>query len=166
MDSSLTLDLLRLVGVALLVLANGFFVAAEFALVSVRRTRVEELVQQGRASARAVKKALEDPDRFIAATQLGITIASLGLGWLGEPALAHQIEPVVALFPKQWGSVASHSTPAAIAFAAITFLHVVVGELMPKSIALQRPETTALLVARPPLVPAPPFKPALSALNA
>src|SRR3990170_8050979 len=100
--SDLTLDLFRLLGVVALVLANGFFVAAEFALVSVRRTRVEELIQQGNTSARAVKKALEDPDRFIAATQLGITIASLGLGWLGEPALTHFIDPVVALFPKQW----------------------------------------------------------------
>jgi CBS domain containing-hemolysin-like protein len=163
--SDLTLDLLRLLGVVTLVLANGFFVAAEFALVSVRHTRVEELIQQGNTGARAVKKALEDPDRFIAATQLGITIASLGLGWLGEPALAHQIEPVVALFPKQWVSVASHSISAAIAFAAITFLHVVVGELMPKSIALQRPETTALLVARPTLVTALLFKPAIWALN-
>ena len=97
LNSTLTLDLLRLLGVAVLVLANGFFVAAEFALVSVRRTRVEELLQQGRPGARAVKRALADPDRFIAATQLGITIASLGLGWLGEPALAHFIEPVVNL---------------------------------------------------------------------
>ena len=163
--SDLTLDLFRLLGVVALVLANGFFVAAEFALVSVRRTRVEELIQQGHTSARAVKKALEDPDRFIAATQLGITIASLGLGWLGEPALAHQIEPVVALLPKQWVSVASHSISAAIAFAVITFLHVVVGELMPKSIALQRPETTALLVARPTLFTELLFKPAIWALN-
>ena len=165
MSPELTFDLLRLLGVVALVLANGFFVAAEFALVSVRHTRVEELIQQGNTGARAVKRALEDPDRFIAATQLGITIASLGLGWLGEPALAHQIEPVVALFPKQWVSVASHSISAAIAFAAITFLHVVVGELMPKSIALQRPETTALLVARPTLVTALLFKPAIWALN-
>ncbi len=165
MDSSLTLDLLRLVGVALLVLANGFFVAAEFALVSVRRTRVEELIQQGRASARAVKKALEDPDRFIAATQLGITIASLGLGWLGEPALAHFIDPLVAWLPEAWVGVASHSISAGLAFAVLTFLHVVIGELMPKSIALQRPETTALFVARPTLVTEILFKPAIWALN-
>src|SRR3989304_1004446 len=115
--SELTLDLFRLLGVVALVLANGFFVAAEFALVSVRRTRVEELIQQGNT----------------AAPQLGITTASLGLGWLGEPALAHQIEPVVALLPKQWVSVASHSISAAIAFAAITFLHFSVDDLMPKS---------------------------------
>jgi CBS domain containing-hemolysin-like protein len=165
MSSSLISDLLRLLGVAVLVAANGFFVAAEFALVSVRRTRVEELIQQGKAGAQAVKRALDDPDRFIAATQLGITIASLGLGWLGEPALAHFIEPVVGLFPNEWTGVASHSISAVIAFAVITFLHVVVGELMPKSIALQRPESTALFVVHPTLLTETLFKPAIWALN-
>ncbi len=165
MEPSVTLDLLRLLGVAGLVLANGFFVAAEFALVSVRRTRIEELVQQGKAGAGAVKKALEDPDRFIAATQLGITIASLGLGWLGEPALAHFIEPVLALLPESWVGLASPSISAVMAFAVITFLHVVIGELMPKSIALQRPESTALFVARPTLWSEILFKPAIWALN-
>src|SRR5687767_7169707 len=152
MPSSLLFDLLRLLGVVILVFANGFFVAAEFALVSVRRTRVEELIQQRKIGARAVKRALEDPDRFIAATQLGITIASLGLGWLGEPALTHFIEPVLDLLPTAWIGLASHSISAAIAFAIITFLHVVIGELMPKSIALQKPEATALVVARPTLL--------------
>jgi putative hemolysin len=165
MPSPLTLDLLRLLGVVILVLANGFFVAAEFALVSVRRTRVEELIQQRKTGARAVKHALEDPDRFIAATQLGITIASLGLGWLGEPALAHFIQPLLDLLPTAWVGVASHSLSAAIAFAAITFLHVVIGELMPKSIALQKPEATALFVARPTLLTEQLFKPAIWALN-
>jgi CBS domain containing-hemolysin-like protein len=165
MSSELTFDLLRLLGVAMLVFANGFFVAAEFALVSVRRTRVEELLQQGNTSARAVKKALEDPDRFIAATQLGITIASLGLGWLGEPALGHLIEPAVELLPEAWTGLASHTISAALAFAVITFLHVVIGELMPKSIALQKPEATALFVARPTLFTEILFKPAIWALN-
>jgi len=165
MSAELTFDLFRLLGVVLLVLANGFFVAAEFALVSVRRTRIEELVQQGRPSARAVKKALEDPDRFIAATQLGITIASLGLGWIGEPALSHFIEPLIRWLPEAWTGLASHSISAAIAFAVITFLHVVVGELMPKSIALQRPESTALVVAQPTLFAEVLFKPVIWALN-
>jgi putative hemolysin len=156
---------LKLLGVVALVLANGFFGAAEFALVSVRRTRVEEMLQQGKTGARAVKQALEDPDRFIAATQLGITIASLGLGWLGEPALGGLIEPIVSLLPQEWVGLASHSISAAIAFAAITFLHVVVGELMPKSIALQRPEATALVVAQPTLITEIIFKPAIWALN-
>ena len=165
MNSEFTLNVLKLLGVVALVLANGFFVAAEFALVSVRRTRVEEMLQQGKTGARAVKRALEDPDRFIAATQLGITIASLGLGWLGEPALGGLIEPIVSLLPKEWVGLASHSISAAIAFAAITFLHVVVGELMPKSIALQRPEATALVVAQPTLITEIIFKPAIWALN-
>lgn len=159
------LDIFRLLGVLALVAANAFFVAAEFALVSVRRTRVEELVQQRKAGAGAVKRALEDPDRFIAATQLGITIASLGLGWLGEPALGRLVEPVVDLFPEAWVGAASHSLSAAISFAIITFLHVVVGELMPKSIALQRPESTALVVAQPTLLTEMAFKPAIWALN-
>ncbi len=158
-------DFLRLLGVVVLVLANAFFVAAEFALVSVRRTRVEELLQQRKAGAGAVKKALEDPDRFIAATQLGITIASLGLGWLGEPALSRLIDPLVAHLPEAWVGAASHSISAALAFAVITFLHVVVGELMPKSIALQRPESTALVVAQPTLFVELMFKPAIWALN-
>src|SRR5690349_3675174 len=123
MEPTLVSDLLSLVGVFILVLANGFFVAAEFSLVSVRRTRIEELVRQGRSGATAVKRALEDPDRFIAATQLGITIASLGLGWLGEPALSHFIEPVLELVPPAWLGFASHSISAALSFAIITFLH-------------------------------------------
>jgi len=161
----MNLDFLQLIGVALLVLANGFFVAAEFALVSVRRTRVEELIQQGRPSALVVKQALDDPDRFIAATQLGITIASLGLGWLGEPALSHLIEPLLHALPEAWVGTASHSVAAAFSFAVITFLHVVIGELMPKSVALQRPEATALLVAEPTLFVARLLRPAIWALN-
>jgi CBS domain containing-hemolysin-like protein len=159
-------DLLNLGVLAALVLANGFFVAAEFSLVSVRRTRIEELIAQGNATARSVQQAIHDPDRFIAATQLGITIASLGLGWLGEPAIAHLIEPLFGFLPPGWGDEASHVTAAgAIAFSAITFLHVVIGELMPKSIALQRPEQTALVVARPTLLTEQLFRPLIWALN-
>ena len=146
MNMGVTIDLLSLVGVLVLVLANGFFVAAEFSLLSIRSTRIEELVRQGRPGARAIKTALRHTDDFIAATQLGITIASLGLGWLGEPALGHFLEPVVALLPPAWGGLASHTTAAVLSFGVITFLHVVVGEFMPKSIALQRTENTALVV--------------------
>ena len=159
------IDLLRLLGVAVLVLANGFFVAAEFALVSIRRTRVEEMIQQRQAGAPLVKRALENPDRFIAATQLGITLASLGLGWLGEPALAHFIQPVLDLLPAAWVGAISHSISAVLAFALITFLHVVVGELAPKSIALQKTEQTALFVVGPTLLAETFFKPAIWALN-
>jgi CBS domain containing-hemolysin-like protein len=151
MEGTLTLDLLGLVAVVFLVLLNGFFVAAEFSLVSVRQTRIAELVEQGNATAEQVKKALENPDRVIAATQLGITLASLGLGWIGEPALSHLIEPIIELFPVELRQGVSHSLSAGFAFAIITFLHVVVGELAPKSIALQNPEGTSLVVARPTL---------------
>jgi CBS domain containing-hemolysin-like protein len=151
---------------AALVLANGFFVAAEFSLVSVRRTRIAELVAHGNATARSVQQAIQEPDRFIAATQLGITIASLGLGWIGEPALAHLLEPLFGFLPHGWGSAASHTAAAGtIAFCVITFLHVVIGELMPKSIALQRPEETALVVARPTLLAEQLFRPIIWALN-
>jgi len=162
---SLGIDLLKLVVVAILVLANGFFVAAEFALVSVRGTRIAELVAQGNQGALWVKKALENPDRVIAATQLGITLASLGLGWVGEPALSHLLEPLIHLFPGEIQSEVSHTISAGIAFAIITFLHVVVGELAPKSIALQNPEKTSLIVARPTIWTEWIFKPAIWALN-
>ncbi len=141
-----------------LVLLNAFFVAAEFALVSVRRSRIEELIEAGNTTARVVRAAVHDLDRYIAATQLGITLASLGLGWVGEPALGHLVEPLVEsllqpvahLLPT--GTVETTSAVAigsVIAFLIITFLHVVIGELMPKSIALQNPERTSLWVARP-----------------
>ena len=165
MESSLTLDLLGLVAVVVLVLLNGFFVAAEFSLVSVRQTRIAELVEKGNASAEAVQEALKNPDRVIAATQLGITLASLGLGWIGEPALSHFIEPVLNLFPVEMRSGLSHSISAGLAFAIITFLHVVVGELAPKSIALQNPERTSLVIARPTLWSELIFKPFIWALN-
>ncbi|UCF60447.1 MAG: HlyC/CorC family transporter [Anaerolineaceae bacterium] len=161
----LLFDLLRLVAVVLLVLANAFFVAAEFALVGVRRTRIAELVAQGNASARSVERAIADPDRFIAATQLGITLASLGLGWIGEPALSHLIEPLINLFPAAIETEISHSLSAGLAFALITFLHVVIGELAPKSVALQNPERTSLLVARPTLWVEWIFRPAIWLLN-
>jgi CBS domain containing-hemolysin-like protein len=165
MESSLTLDLLGLVAVVFLVLLNGFFVAAEFSLVTVRQTRITELVEQGNATAETVQKALENPDRVIAATQLGITLASLGLGWIGEPALSHFIEPIIELFPVELRPGLSHSLSAGLAFAIITFLHVVVGELAPKSIALQNPEGTSMVVARPTLWSERIFKPFIWALN-
>jgi len=164
-ESSLTLDLLGLVAVVVLVLLNGFFVAAEFSLVSVRHTRIAELVESGNTKAEIVREALKNPDRVIAATQLGITLASLGLGWIGEPALSHLIEPILNLFPAEFRPGLSHSLSAGLAFAMITFLHVVVGELAPKSIALQNPEGTSLVVAGPTLWSERLFKPFIWALN-
>ncbi len=164
--SQIAIDLALIAAAALLILANAFFVAAEFALVSVRRTRIEELVAQGNATARTVRHVIHEPDRFIAATQLGITIASLALGWIGEPAVAHLIEPVFGLVPE---NVLSHATSAfiatIIAFALITFLHVVIGELAPKSVALSFPEGAALFVAPPMVLFENIFRPAIWALN-
>jgi len=165
MEGTVGSDLIRLVAVFFLVLANGFFVAAEFSLVSVRHTRIAELISQGNRTARWVKKAIDDPDRFIAATQLGITISSLGLGWIGEPALGHLLLPVINLFPVEIEQEVSHSLSAGLAFALITFLHVVVGELAPKSIALQNPERTSLIVAQPTVWTEWIFKPAIWLLN-
>jgi CBS domain containing-hemolysin-like protein len=159
-------DWLGVVLVLVLVLINGFFVAAEFSLVSVRKTRIAERIAQGAHSAKAVQKAIEDPDRFIAATQLGITLASLGLGWIGEPALAHLIEPLLAWLPGEIAGTAAHIAAAGIvAFILITGMHVIMGELMPKSIALQRTERTALLVARPTLWAEHLFRPLIWILN-
>jgi len=165
MDSIVLMDYIGLVSIVLLVLANGFFVAAEFSMVSVRRTRIAELVARGQAGADAVQKAIENPDRVIAATQLGITLASLALGWVGEPALSHLIHPILGIFPNAVSPELSHSISAGLSFVIITFMHVVVGELAPKSIALQDPENTSLIVARPTLFVEQIFKPAIWALN-
>jgi putative hemolysin len=138
-----------LLAIMLLVLGNGFFVAAEFSLVTVRKTRIDQLIAEGSATARVVRRALRDPDSYIAATQLGITMTSLGLGWIGEPALAHVIEPAFAALGDRIAVATSHSIAFAIAFAIITALHIVLGELAPKTVALQHPERTSLIIARP-----------------
>ncbi|WP_112806120.1 hemolysin family protein [Ensifer sp.] len=142
-------DYLGILAVFLLVAANGFFVAAEFSLVSVRRSRVTELVAQRRMNAGALQHAVDNLDANLAATQLGITISSLALGWVGEPALAHLIEPLLNVLPMGWASFGSHAIAVAISFIIITALHIVLGELAPKSLALQRSEGTALAVVRP-----------------
>ena len=140
---------LALLTIPLFVAINGFFVAAEFALVAVRRTRVEELVLQGRAGAKAVEVGVTNLDRSIAATQLGITLASIALGWIGEPAVATVLEPAFALIPEAWRGVTAHSLAFGFGFLTITFLHVVFGELIPKTVALQIPDRSALWVATP-----------------
>ncbi|PWK63272.1 hemolysin family protein [Aminobacter sp. AP02] len=142
-------DLIGILAVLVLVAANGFFVAAEFSLVAVRSSRVTELVNAGRPNASALKRAVENLDANLAATQLGITISSLALGWIGEPALAHLIEPLLSALPGSLATVGSHAFAVAISFIIITTLHIVLGELAPKSLALQRSEGTALWVVRP-----------------
>jgi len=149
MEFTLSGILWRLAGVLALVFANGFFVAAEFAIVTVRKTRVDQLIAEGSSAARAVRRAISDPTSYIAATQLGITMASLGLGWIGEPALAVMLEPPLHFLPYPIRETTAHSISVAIAFALITALHIVLGELTPKTIALARAEMTALLIVRP-----------------
>ncbi|RUV79875.1 DUF21 domain-containing protein, partial [Mesorhizobium sp. M1A.F.Ca.IN.020.32.1.1] len=117
------LDYLGILAVFLLVGANGFFVAAEFSLVSVRRSRVAELVAQKRMNAAALQHAVDNLDANLAATQLGITISSLALGWVGEPALAHLIAPLLTVLPAAWASVGSHAIAVAVSFIIITALH-------------------------------------------
>lgn len=153
--------------VALLILMNAFFVAAEFSLVSIRRTRVQELITAGNKRAPSVQNATHDPDRFIAATQLGVTVASLGIGWVAEPALRQVVEPLFRFVPATWSSLGIDTAAAGIsAFLIVTFLTVVIGELSPKSIALAYTEQIALFVARPILVVETIFHPVIWALNA
>lgn len=155
----------KLLAVIALVLANGFFVTAEFSLVAVRRSRVEQLVEQGHPLARAVRRAVDNLDTFLAATQLGITMSSIGLGWIGEPALARIIEPLFYFLPGAWQFISAHALASAVAFAVITALHIVIGELAPKSLALQRTEGSALTTARPLAAFLFVFRPAITALN-
>jgi CBS domain containing-hemolysin-like protein len=143
------IDMMGILAVLVLVLANGFFVAAEFSMVAVRRSRVAQLIAAGRSNARALKRALDHLDANLAACQLGITISSLGLGWIGEPALAHLIEPLLVGVMGSLATAGSHAIAVTIAFIIITTLHIVLGELMPKSLALQLSERTALTVVRP-----------------
>jgi len=142
-------DLLVLLSVPALVMLNGLFVAAEFSLVAVRKTRIEELVKQGVKSAKAVETAITHMDRSIAATQLGITLASLALGWIGEPVLVDLFLPLFSFLPPEGGIVAAHSLAVAVAFFLITFMHVVFGELIPKTLALQSPDKISLCLGRP-----------------
>ena len=135
--------------VVLLVLANAFFVAAEFALVGARRTRLEEMIRAGDRKAILARRALQSLDRYISATQLGITLASLGLGWVGEPALAHLIEGAFRVLPDGLEAVATHTVAVAIAFSIISALHIILGELVPKALALLFPERISAWVAAP-----------------
>jgi CBS domain containing-hemolysin-like protein len=138
-----------LTAVLVLVLANAFFVAAEFALVGARKTRLDEMSRAGDGKARLARRAVQSLDRYISATQLGITLASLGLGWIGEPAIAHLIEGAFAWLPDRLAAFGTHATAIAIAFTIITVLHIVLGELVPKALALLYPEDVSRWVAAP-----------------
>ncbi len=156
---------LGLLAIMALVFANGFFVAAEFALVTVRKTRIDQMIAEGHRGARTVRRALNDPDSYIAATQLGITMASLALGWIGEPALAKVFEPVFSLFGSRLAVGMAHTLSVVVSFSIITALHIVLGELAPKSVALQQSERVSLLVAKPTELFMRVFWPFISMLN-
>jgi len=139
---------IKILGALFLIVLNGLFVAAEFAFVRVRPTRIAQLVEEGNKRARAVQDSIQHIDAYLSVSQLGITLASLGLGWLGEPAVSSLIHPLLI----SWGLVSpalETSIAFVIAFSLITFMHVVFGELAPKSLAIQKAEKMALFLAGP-----------------
>ena len=133
--------------VFILLLVNAFFVAAEFAIVRSRKVKIEQLTKDGNVEAKLALKALEDMNFFIAAVQVGVTIASIGIGWFGSPTIELMLKPLMAHFPSMHLYLAP--VTAVVAFLVITFLHVVIGEQVPKCIALQYPEKISLYVAKP-----------------
>ncbi len=143
----MTLTTIKLMGVILLVLLNGFFVAAEFALVKARESRLKRMAQEGRFGAQMSLHLLRDLNTYLSAAQLGITVASLGLGWLAERALADLFVPVFA--KANLGSAFVHGVSATLVFLLITFLHIVVGEQAPKVLAIQKAEDTTVWIAWP-----------------
>jgi CBS domain containing-hemolysin-like protein len=142
-------DVLGLLSIPALIALNALFVAAEFSLVAIRRTRVEEMIARGITRARSVLHAIDNLSRSIAATQLGITLSSIALGLVSESILARDLEGGFGQLPPPWNRIAVHSVATAIAFVFITFVHVVCGELIPKAMALQSPDRIALWLAAP-----------------
>ncbi len=143
------LPLLQFVAVGMLILVNAFFVAAEFALVSVRDTRIQQMVAAGVPGARAVRRLQDDLDDFLPAVQLGVTLCSLALGWIGEPLAANLFLSWLEMLPSvpEFARLYAHLGAVALSFAFITYVQVVVGELVPKSLALRRAEALAVAVA-------------------
>ncbi len=139
--------LLRVFLILLLVAANAFFAAAEFALVSVRDTRIQQLIEARRIGARTVQRLHQNLDEVVNGVQLGITLTSLTLGWVGEPTLAHILEPILGRVPH--APIYTHTIAIVLTFTIITYLHVILGELVPKTLALQQAERVALAVAAP-----------------
>jgi CBS domain containing-hemolysin-like protein len=143
------LNLFALLAIPALILLNALFVAVEYSLVAVRKTRVEEMVKNGVRGAKSVEAAVARLDRSIAATQLGITLASIALGAIGEPAVANLIQPLFEWLPGTWQIITSHSLATIFALLIITMLHVILGEQVPKMAALKATDRTALWLARP-----------------
>lgn len=141
--------LLRVLLILLLVAANAFFAAAEFALVSVRETRIQQLIESGRIGARIVQRLHQRLDEVVNGVQLGITMVSLTLGWIGEPMVARLVESLHFVQRVPHAAVYAHTIAVAVAFSVITYMHVLLGELVPKTLALQRAEQIAVAVAAP-----------------
>ncbi|MGH9562099.1 MAG: CNNM domain-containing protein, partial [Terracidiphilus sp.] len=140
---------LQIFGVLFLVGVNAFFSATEFSLVAVRVSRVRQLIEQGDPRAKIVEQLLGDIGRVVSGVQVGITIASLLLGYVGEVTLSQLLDPLVQSIRQPWAALAAHTAALIIAFGFLTFLQVVLGELVPKSLSLARAERVALMVARP-----------------
>lgn len=148
MDSSSSYTFLKLFAAFVFVAINAFFVAAEFSIVKIRRSRLEEIEAHGNKKAKLAIKVTSSLDSYLSATQLGITLASLALGWIGEPALAVVIDPLFGHWLKD-DPILMHSVSIAVAFTIMTLMHVVFGELVPKSIAIQKTETSVMMIVRP-----------------
>lgn len=141
------MDVVSLLLIVILIGLTAFFVATEFAIVKIRSSRVDQLVEEGKPGAKVAKHVTTHIDEYLSACQLGITVTALGIGWLGEPAVKSLLDP---LFQKMAvGASVSHILSVTLAFFIITFLHVVVGELAPKTVAIQKSEMVTLLVAKP-----------------
>lgn len=135
--------------IALLLFINGFFVATEFALVKVRKTRLEQLCNEGNNNAKKALALVENMNKMLAAAQLGVTIASIALGWVAEATMVQLIEPVIKLLPIAHAGAISHAIAVPISFVLVTYFHVLLGEQLPKCFALRHPESLALAVASP-----------------
>ena len=142
-----TYQLIFICSALVLVFLNGFFVNAEFSIVKVRETRVQELIRGGNKRAKTVLGLIYNMDEYLSATQLGITLTSLGLGWIGEPAFSRLFEPVLSILGLGDNPALTHTLSGVSAFFVITFLHIVLGELAPKTLAIQKPESSALWIA-------------------
>jgi putative hemolysin len=140
---------LRLLAVLMLVAINGFFASAEFSLVAVRASRIRQLMEAGDPRARIVHELLGQLDRVVSGVQVGITLTSLAIGAIGEPAFAQLFRPLLDWLPGSQAAIVAHGLAIILAFASLTLLHVVFGELVPKTISLERASRASLLIARP-----------------
>ena len=146
---SLTDIFINIFIIAFLLFINGFFVAAEFALVKVRKTRLEQLMNEGNSHARKALKLVNNTNKMLAAAQLGVTIASIALGWVAESTIVQLIEPVIKYMTSSNSTITAHVVAVPISFVIVTYFHVLLGEQLPKCFALRHPDSLALLVATP-----------------